>query len=272
MAGKFRRQDDLPSWRKIALHTWRDAGDPSVYGTLECDMTEALPYLAALREKTGVKTTPTHLVAKAVANAIAEHPDVNGIVCGRRLYLRDTVDIFLQVAIDGGKDLSGAKITDVDRKTVAELAAELAVKADKLRKHQDKEIEHTQKMMKRTPNFLVTPMLRIMSWLTYNLGLDLSRLGIPHDQFGSAMVTSVGMFGLSNGLAPLIGWAHTAMLLLVGEVQKKAVVVDDQLAVRPMLTLGATFDHRVMDGWHASVLAKSVKDTIENPLKRLGAP
>lgn len=270
MAGKFKRQDDLPSWRKIALHTWRDAGDPSVYGTLDCDMTEALPYLAAIREKTGVKATPTHLVAKAVANAVAENPDVNGIVCGRRLYLRDTVDIFLQVAMDGGRDLSGAKITDVDKKGVADVARELREKAEKIRTRKDKEIVRTQNMMKGMPNFLLTPLLNVMSWLTYNLGLDLSKLGIPHDQFGSAMVTSVGMFGLSNGLAPLIGWAHTALLILVGEVAKRPAVIDDRVVVRPMLTLGATFDHRVLDGWHASVLAKSVKETIENPLKRLG--
>ena len=112
MPAQFTKQLKLSTWRKIALHTWRGAADPTVYGTIEFDMGNAQRYLAAVREKTGAKVTVTHLIGKAVAIAIAERPEVNAVIRrGRHVYLRDTIDVFFQVAMDGGEDLSGAKVT-----------------------------------------------------------------------------------------------------------------------------------------------------------------
>ena len=51
------RKDDVSSFRKIAIGTWRDAYDPSVYGTMELRMDEAMRYIEAFRAKTGKKLT-----------------------------------------------------------------------------------------------------------------------------------------------------------------------------------------------------------------------
>ena len=58
----FRKATTLSSWRKISLHTWSSPGDPSVYGTLELDMSRAQRYIEQLRTESGVKVTITHLV------------------------------------------------------------------------------------------------------------------------------------------------------------------------------------------------------------------
>lgn len=272
MGSRFKEVKKLSSWRKIALHTWRDVGDPTVYGSMEIDATNALAYVKALREKTGLHVTITHVVAKAVAQAIAKCPDINGIVLGTKLLMRESVDVFLLVAIDEGSDLSGAKIQHADRKSVSDIARELVERQKRLRAHKDKEVEPTQYLLKLLPDFMIGPMLGLISKLSYDWDIDLHKLGVPYDQFGSAIVTSFGMFGLGLGLAPLVPFAHTTLLISVGEVRDKAVVVDGQIVVRPMLTVGATFDHRLIDGFQASVLAKAGREIIEDPAKHLGGP
>src|SRR5213594_2879922 len=73
---------------------------------------------ARLRRETGVRVTVTHLVARGIALALRQFPHLNGVVARGRIMLRDTVDIFLQVATDGGGDLSGFKIARADEKSV----------------------------------------------------------------------------------------------------------------------------------------------------------
>jgi pyruvate/2-oxoglutarate dehydrogenase complex dihydrolipoamide acyltransferase (E2) component len=44
-------------------------------------------------------------------------------------------------------------------------------------------------------------------------------------------------------------------------------VSEGQLAVRKQVTIGVAFDHRVMDGYHAGVLARRFSDAFANPEK-----
>src|SRR5437016_11812803 len=110
MARTFRPLEPLKGWRRVATKAWRPPQDPSVYATLDVPMGPALAYLGRLRAETGARVTVTHLVARGTALAIRQNPQLNGIVARGRIMLRDTVDIFLQVAIEGGGDLSGIKI------------------------------------------------------------------------------------------------------------------------------------------------------------------
>jgi len=59
-------------------------------------------------------------------------------------------------------------------------------------------------------------------------------------------ITNPGMFGGLTG-TPLISQPQVAILGL-GAVQKKPVVVDDAIAIRPIMMLALTFDHRIIDG------------------------
>jgi pyruvate dehydrogenase E2 component (dihydrolipoamide acetyltransferase) len=91
-------------------------------------------------------------------------------------------------------------------------------------------------------------LLRASAFLTEALDLDLKPLGLDRQPFGSAMVTSVGMFGLPQGFAPLAWMYGVPLLVLVGELTAKAVVVDGRVEAREVLPITATIDHRYVDG------------------------
>src|SRR2546428_5036424 len=255
MPRSFKPLHPLRGWRRVATQAWRPPQDPSVYAHLDIPMRSALAYVERLREETGVRVTVTHLVARGVALALRQYPQLNGIVARGRIMLRDTVDIFLQVAIEGGTELSGIKIARADEKSVLEIAREMEARVERLRARRDRQVERTKSLLDRIPLPLLGPVMRSIAYLVYDLDLDLTRLGVVKDEFGSAMVTNVGMFGLAQAYAPLVPFSRTPLVVLVGEVQEKPVAEAGRVVVRPMMTLGVTFDHRFMDGWHGGGLA-----------------
>jgi len=233
-------------------------------------MHKALAYLEQIRAETGVRVTVTHLVARGVALAIRRYPTLNGIVARGRIYLRATVDLFLQVAIDGGADLSGIKIDRVDEKSAIEIAGEVEVRVERLRQRRDRQVERTKSMLDRIPLLLLGPIMRAISYLIYDLDLDLSRLGVVKDEFGSGMITNVGTFGIDFAFAPLLPLGRCAMLLLMSEVKPRPLVVNGKLEVRDTLRLCGTFDHRIVDGYQAGVIARELRASIEQPETAFG--
>src|SRR3712207_5589497 len=102
---RFRRLRRLSSWRRISLHAWPDPSDPTIYGVIEIDAQNALDYCKQQSQLSSTKVTLTHLVGKAVAEAIALRPDVNAIIRrGCTVYERDSIDVFFQVALDEGEN------------------------------------------------------------------------------------------------------------------------------------------------------------------------
>jgi len=236
-------------------------------------MRRSLEYLAALNAVPGaVKVRPSHLVIKAIAKALAETPAANAMVALGRVYVRDSVDVYCQVATDGGRDLSGAKIRHADRKSVAEVADELTAAATRVREGRDAGSEATKKSLARVPELLLRPLLRLVSFLTFDLRLDLSAIGIAYDQFGSAMVSNVGGFGLHNGLAPLVPISRSPIVLLVGEVCERPLAENGAVIAAPVLNIGATFDHRLIDGFQASTMARTVIESVRDPERAFGPP
>jgi pyruvate/2-oxoglutarate dehydrogenase complex dihydrolipoamide acyltransferase (E2) component len=265
MGRTFRPLEPFRGWRRLAAQTWRPPQDPSVYAVIDIPARPALAYLERLREDTGARVTMTHLVVRGVALALRAYPQLNGIVSGGRIMLRDTVDIFLQVAIEGGRELSGLKIARADEKTVVDIAQEMEERVERLRARRDRQVERTKSMLDRLPTPLLGRMMRLVAWLTYDLDVDLTRFGVVKDEFGSAMVTNVGMFGLAHAFAPLVPFSRTPLVVLVGEVQERPVAENGRVVVRPVMTLGVTFDHRFMDGWHGGAMAQLFRAYLEDP-------
>jgi pyruvate/2-oxoglutarate dehydrogenase complex dihydrolipoamide acyltransferase (E2) component len=143
MPRTYTRLEPLRGWRRLAAQAWRSPQDPSTYAVLEIPVRSALAYIERLREETGVRVTLTHVVARGIALAIRQYPHLNGIVARGRIMLRDTVDIFLQVAIEGGTELSGLKIANVDQKSLAEIGREMETRVEKLRARKDRQVERT---------------------------------------------------------------------------------------------------------------------------------
>jgi 2-oxoglutarate dehydrogenase E2 component (dihydrolipoamide succinyltransferase) len=81
-------------------------------------------------------------------------------------------------------------------------------------------------------------------------------------QGGTFTITNPGIFGAQFGM-PIINQPQMA-ILGVGAIEKRAVVVDDAIGIRPMgyLTLG--YDHRLIDGAVADPFLSRIKDILEN--------
>jgi len=84
-----------------------------------------------------------------------------------------------------------------------------------------------------------------------------------------------GVFSISNGgvygsllSTPILNPPQSGILGM-HKIQDRAVVVDGQVVVRPMMYLALSYDHRVVDGKEAVTFLVRVKDCIENPARLL---
>jgi pyruvate dehydrogenase E2 component (dihydrolipoamide acetyltransferase) len=248
----------IRGWRKLAGSTWRAPDNPQFFGDLDIDATALLAYVDEVRARTGVHLTITHLIGRALARALAEVPEVAVRLVRGRVYPRESIDIFFIVATDGGRDLTGVKVGGVDRKSAVEVATELAGRTGAINRGDDREYGRGKASLGRFPPRVLRRVLRIAAWVTTDLNLDLSRFGMPRQAFGAAMISSVGMLGISKAYIPLSPYYKVPMVAVVGEVRDRPAVVDGAVVVRPMLTVTATFDHRYADGSQASRMAAAV--------------
>ena len=255
----------MSNWRKIAPAMWSHPRDPQIYGDLELDAAPLLEFIEDTRSSSGAHVTVTHVVGRAVAHALGSHPELNCTLARGRFVPRDAVDISFVVAVEGGRDLSSVKVRNADEKSVGEIAKELAERAARVRTGTDADFGRTKRTIERTPPRLLRFGLRAADWLTGDLRLDLRRFGLPRDAFGSAMVTSVGMFGVQRAYAPLSPYYRVPFIVLVSEVAERPVVVDGTVTARPTLVLTATMDHRYLDGAHAARLANAVREYLADP-------
>jgi pyruvate/2-oxoglutarate dehydrogenase complex dihydrolipoamide acyltransferase (E2) component len=252
-------------WRKLAGASWRAPDDPQFFGDLEIDATALLSYVEELRGSSEVRVTITHLVARAVACGLAEVPELRVRLARGRLHQRESVDVFVIVSAERGRELTGFKICDADRKTAAGIAAETTRQTRAIADGTDVEVRRSKAMLSRVPRPLLRPVLNLAAWLSSDLNLDLSRFGMPRQAFGGALITSVGMFGVTRAYAPLARYYRVPLLVLVGAVQPRPVAVDNEVVIRPMLTLTATIDHRYADGSHSARLADAVRRYCADP-------
>jgi len=80
---------------------------------------------------------------------------------------------------------------------------------------------------------------------------------------GTFTITNLGMFGIDS-FTPIINPPEGA-ILGVNRIQKKPVVVGDEITIKPMMNLSLSFDHRIIDGSVAAQFLCRVKDLLENP-------
>ena len=81
-------------------------------------------------------------------------------------------------------------------------------------------------------------------------------------QAGTFTITNPGIFGAVFGL-PIISQPQVA-ILGVGSVDKRVVVVDDMIAVRPMCYMTLGYDHRLIDGADAGRFLQALKDRLQD--------
>jgi len=79
---------------------------------------------------------------------------------------------------------------------------------------------------------------------------------------GTFTITNPGIFGALYGM-PLINQPQVA-ILGVGSIDKRAVVIDDAIAIRPVCHITLGHDHRLVDGADAGRFLAFVKERLEN--------
>ncbi|HEV2232319.1 MAG TPA: dihydrolipoyllysine-residue succinyltransferase, partial [Terriglobia bacterium] len=88
------------------------------------------------------------------------------------------------------------------------------------------------------------------------------KLSVEDVQGGTFTITNPGIFGSLFG-TPIINQPQVA-ILGVGAIEKRPVVRHDAIAVRPMVYLTLSFDHRIIDGAVADQFMRRVKTYLEN--------
>jgi pyruvate/2-oxoglutarate dehydrogenase complex dihydrolipoamide acyltransferase (E2) component len=259
------RSERLRGWRRLAVAIWAEPGDPQMRGDIEVDAGPALAYIEEAREHTGVHLTIVHLVGRALGHAIAAHPDLNVLPHRDRLTPRDRVDVSFIVAFDEGRSNAAARIRDVDRKPAISIARELEVRAEELRSHADAAVDRFGRIVDRVPLPLLRLGLRAGVWLTVDRGVDLGLPGLEPGGFGSALVTSIGGIGIDHGYPMITPFSRVPIAIAVGRIARRPVAIEDQVVIRPMLTLSAAMDHRYLDGFQAAQLIGPMRAYLADP-------
>jgi len=93
------------------------------------------------------------------------------------------------------------------------------------------------------------------------------KIGLTDMQGGTFTITNGGVFG-SMMSTPILNPPQTAILGMHA-TQKRAVVVNDQIVIRPMMYLALSYDHRLIDGREAVQFLVRIKECVENPERML---
>jgi 2-oxoglutarate dehydrogenase E2 component (dihydrolipoamide succinyltransferase) len=93
------------------------------------------------------------------------------------------------------------------------------------------------------------------------------KLGINDLSGGTFSITNGGVFG-SLLSTPILNMPQTGILGM-HTIQKRPVVIDDKIEIRPMMYVALTYDHRMIDGSEAVTFLVRVKQMVEDPARLL---
>lgn len=216
--------------RMIAEHMIQSKKtSPHVTSFVEVDVTNIVNWRKKVKdeffEKFGEKITFTPIFIEAVTAALRAFPMVNISLEGTTIIKKHKINIGMATALPGG-NLIVPVIKNADHLSLLGLTKQVNQLADKARTNRLK----------------------------------------PEDvQEGTFTVTNVGTFGNVMG-TPIINQPQVA-ILAVGAIRKKPAVVEteygDLIAVRHMMFLSLSYDHRIVDGFLGGSFLRKVGDLLE---------
>jgi pyruvate/2-oxoglutarate dehydrogenase complex dihydrolipoamide acyltransferase (E2) component len=208
-----------------------------MHALVEVDVTTARRRLRTHRQRTGESRSFTAFVIACLARAVHEHRAVQGFRRGRRLYVKDTVDVATLVEVDA--DGEAVPLPHVVRD-----AASLSYD----------EIHHEIRTAQRGDRLVgeVRRQARLLRWLPgpvrWLVWRGLSRLiRLRTRMGGTVVVTSVGSVGAGRGWG-LSGLLAYPVSLTVGGIHRQPVLRDGVLEEHELLCLTISLDHDVVDG------------------------
>lgn len=217
--------------RLIADHMVRSKQtSPHVTSFSEADVTNIVQWREKMKDKflkqDGTKITFMPIFLEAVARCIKKYPMVNSSVDGDKILLKKDINIGMATALPSG-NLIVPVIKTADQLNLLGLAKQVNYLADAARQNKLK----------------------------------------PEDtQNGTFTLTNVGTFGSLMG-TPIINQPQVA-ILAVGAIKKRPVVIEteqgDSIAIRHMMYLSLSYDHRVVDGSIGASFVTAVANELEN--------
>jgi len=90
-----------------------------------------------------------------------------------------------------------------------------------------------------------------------------NRLELADLEGGTFTITNGGVFG-SLLSTPILNTPQSGILGM-HKIEKRPVVVDDEISIRPMMYVALSYDHRIVDGREAVTFLVRIKECIENP-------
>ena len=203
---------------------------PHVTNFIEVDVTNMVVWRNKVKgdfeKREKQKLTFMPLFIEATAKALKDYPGVNASVDVDKLILRKNVNIGIAVALPNG-NLIVPVIKNADQKSVLGLTVDLNTLANNARNN------------KLSPDDI---------------------------QGGTFTISNFGTFKNLTG-TPIINQPQVA-ILATGTITKKPAVLEtptgDVIAIRHMMMLALTYDHRVIDGALGGAFLKSIADNLEN--------
>jgi 2-oxoisovalerate dehydrogenase E2 component (dihydrolipoyl transacylase) len=125
----------------------------------------------------------------------------------------------------------------------------------------------------QTPAGLVVPVIQHAEALTlWECAAEIARLAAAaregkatRDELSGSTI-SITSLGVLGGVAttPVINYPEVA-IVGVNKILERPMVRDDKIVIRKMMNLSSSFDHRVVDGWHAAEFVQQIRAQLETP-------
>lgn len=252
------------NWRKVASTIYKKPIDSKIFGMVELDVTELENYVAKKR-KEGIKTTLTYLITLIVGRGIRQAaPELNTYVKRGKIVQRQQVDATVSVLLPGGQ-MGSVKVENADQLTTAEISEFVGRKIADSRKGQENETMQSKSLLANVPWPFRNWLFKIYQTVTIHWGISMPYFGLDSNSFGSYIVSNIGTVGLDTGYGSLLPSSNISFVFILGSIEKKPRVVNDEIVARRVMWLSSTLDHRVVDGSHGGMLFRFIKQIAKNP-------
>jgi pyruvate dehydrogenase E2 component (dihydrolipoamide acetyltransferase) len=251
-------------WRMVASAIYTRTSDSKILGMSEVDVTDLEAYVAAKR-KNGVKITVTHVLTLAAARALKyEVPELNVYMVRGKIKKRPQIDAMVSVLLDGS-EMGTVKIENADQVTLDQAAEIMANQIKSARGGVEGKTMDMKARLAAIPWPFRRWIFNVLKFFTVKHALSIKSLGLTPNSFGSFVVSNVGTLGLDLGFPSLMPTSNISFVLMLGAVNKRPWVVNDEVVPRKVMWLGSALDHRVCDGSHGGRLFRYLKYIIQNP-------
>jgi hypothetical protein len=107
--------------KKGFISMWTHPYDPQIYGNVKLDITKLIKLLPEYSKKVGYDIGLIEFFLKITGDMVAKFPFLNGNILVGRFLPRPTVDISLQIPIDGGRGMEIITLKSVDRMSLVDI-------------------------------------------------------------------------------------------------------------------------------------------------------